>query len=75
LSAACLSVVILGGLHLQRDGQFDAATPDCFIGVYLALKQNGNLVALILGFSNLAWTRFFQVSNRIREGRETPPSN
>jgi len=68
LAFCCLFVVFLAGFYLDGEGKFTKNVPMyiSFIpGMYEALKNNGSLVAGILGFSALAWAHFFAVNNRI----------
>lgn len=50
-----LGIVFLTGLYLNAGAQFSANVPSSLPGLYLALKENGTLVAGITGFSALAW--------------------
>lgn len=62
LAFAALVVVIWAGKHLGLDGALDSETPQLIAGMYMALKQCGNVVAGILGFSGLAWSNFYKAS-------------
>jgi hypothetical protein len=58
LAVASLVVVATAGLHLNARAEFNASTPASLPGLYLALKENGSLVAGLVGFSALAWVLF-----------------
>jgi hypothetical protein len=49
--------------HEHLKYQFRPETPEHLAGIFYALKENGSLVAGILGFSGLAWAHFFKASN------------
>lgn len=55
---ASLFVVISAGLYLNVRAEFSVAVPPRLPGLYLALKENGTLVAGLLGFSGLAWVLY-----------------
>lgn len=55
LAVASLVVVVAAGLYLNAGAQFSAQVPARLPGLYLALKEHGTLVGLLLGFSALAW--------------------
>lgn len=55
LGCACLVVVVAAGLYLSAGAQFSPSVPARLPGLYLALKEHGTLVGLLLGFSALAW--------------------
>jgi hypothetical protein len=59
LAALCLAVIIAAGFYINSDGKLNGA-PQFISGAYYVLKDNGSLVAGILGFSALAWAYFFQ---------------
>ena len=58
LALASLFVVVAAGLHLNVRAEFSASVPSRLPGLYLALKENGSMVAGLLGFSGLAWVLF-----------------
>lgn len=62
LAIAAFSVVVLGGAYLGLDGKFVPETPRWIAGLYSAIKQCGNIVAGVLGFSGLAWSNFYRAS-------------
>jgi hypothetical protein len=68
LAIAALAVVLLGSAYLGVDGKFMEGTPRWIAGLYSAIKQNGNVVAGILGFSGLAWSNFYKASVSVSEG-------
>lgn len=68
LAVAALAVVLLGSAYLGLDGEFVKETPRWIAGLYTAIKQNGNVVAGILGFSGLAWSNFYRASARLSDG-------
>jgi hypothetical protein len=77
LALFCLGIVFAGGIfHVSAEAQHlkDAIpTEPCFLlRMYLVLKDNGSLVAGILGFSGLAWAHFFAVNNRIPAQERVP---
>jgi hypothetical protein len=55
LAVIALGVVFLTGLYLNAGAQFSPSVPARLPGLYLALKENGALVAGITGFSAVAW--------------------
>lgn len=68
LAAGAVFVVVGSGVFLEPAGasyQFEASAPHWLKGMFYALKENGSLVAGILGFSGLAWTNFFKVVNDV----------
>jgi hypothetical protein len=58
LALASLLIVISAGLYLNVRAEFSVAVPPRLPGLYLALKENGVLVAGLLGFSGLAWALY-----------------
>jgi|HubBroStandDraft_6_1064221.scaffolds.fasta_scaffold2310052_1 hypothetical protein len=59
LSVFCVSIITFAAFYINGDGKLVGAPP--FVtGAYFVLKDNGSLVAGILGFSALAWAYFFQ---------------
>ncbi|WP_141234547.1 hypothetical protein [Pseudomonas sp. Irchel s3f10] len=68
LAIAALGIVLLGSAYLGLDGKFVEGTPRWIAGLYSAIKQNGNVVAGILGFSGLAWSNFYRASARLSDG-------
>lgn len=67
LAIAALGIVLLGSTYLGLNGKFVEGTPRWIAGLYSAIKQNGNVVAGILGFSGLAWSNFYKASTSIKE--------
>jgi hypothetical protein len=65
LTLASLCVVIGAGLHLNVRAEFSASTPSSLPGLYLALKENGSLVAGLLGLSGVAWVLFVRGNRNI----------
>jgi hypothetical protein len=65
LAAGFLFIVMRAGLCVDQikgaDGVPQFLFSDCsyFPGLFYAVKENGNLVAGILGFSGLAWSHFY----------------
>lgn len=64
LAFASLAVVVLGGFTIEvvpgKDvGYMFQGAPTWLPGMYVALKEQGSLVAGILGFSGLAWAHFY----------------
>jgi hypothetical protein len=55
------TVIVAGILYRPLNGRLRGA-PTWFAGLYQALKENGSLVAGILGFSGLAWSVFFNAA-------------
>lgn len=68
LAIAALGVVLLGSAYLDLEGEFLKDTPRWIAGLYTSIKQNGNVVAGILGFSGLAWSNFYRASARLSDG-------
>jgi hypothetical protein len=68
LAIAALGIVLLGSAYLGLNEKFVEGTPRWIAGLYTAIKQNGNVVAGILGFSGLAWSNFYRVSARLSDG-------
>jgi hypothetical protein len=66
LAVAALAIVILSAFYLSPAGELVDA-PQWFAGMYLALKNNGSVVAGIVGFSTLAWS--FIAASRPESGR------
>lgn len=65
LAGGALLMVIVAGIFFNpANGQLNGA-PAWFAGLYQAVKDNGSLVAGILGFSGLAWSYFFNVANHL----------
>ncbi len=65
LAVASLVVVVWAGFYLEAQGdkyRFVGA-PEYLPGMFIALKENGSLVAGVLGFSGLAWAHFFKRSS------------
>jgi hypothetical protein len=63
LAVAALIVVIWSAFYIVRSDdkyKFSGDAPARLIGMFYALKDNGSLVAGILGFSGLAWSYFFK---------------
>jgi hypothetical protein len=67
LAVAFLSIVIAAGFYIEPndDNYKFVDAPHWLSGLFFALKENGSLVAGILGFSGLAWAHFFKVSSRV----------
>ena len=59
MAAASLVFVIAAGFYVDAAGHFPANEPAFMPGMYVALKDNGSLVAAILAVSGLAWSYFF----------------
>jgi len=57
----CLTIVFWSSFYIGVNGQFGDKSPRLLVGFYTALKENGTVVAGILGFSGLAWATFFQI--------------
>lgn len=60
-----LCVVVIAGVYIRPTATsyyFVEGAPGLLVGLFYSLKENGSLVAGILGFSGLAWAHFFQVS-------------
>jgi hypothetical protein len=68
LAAAVVVVLVWAGAHLVEStkpplvSQFDHDTPRWVSGLFFAFKDNGSLLAGVLGFSGLAWAHFFNKS-------------
>jgi hypothetical protein len=62
LSALALGMVLLGAHFMTRDAKFAEDAPLFVVTTYTALKDNGSLIAGVLGFSALAWAYFFQAN-------------
>jgi hypothetical protein len=63
LAAASLAFVVASAFYVMPGGRFRPNAPSFMPRMYTALKDNGSLVAGILGFSVLAWAHFFAVNN------------
>jgi hypothetical protein len=63
LAVTCLVIVGWSGLHIHATTGgvefFGLGANSPLPGLFYALKENGNVVAGILGFSGLAWTHFY----------------
>jgi hypothetical protein len=66
LAVLSLFIVFCAGLYLNVRAEFAATVPARLPGLYLALKENGTLVAGLLGISGLAWVLYVR---RDRDGR------
>jgi hypothetical protein len=70
LALAALVVVIAGGLSLEAPSTCEFLSKGDFdsnLGrLFYALKENGSLVAGILGFSGLAWSNFFATHSQLQ---------
>jgi hypothetical protein len=55
VALVALAIVFLTGLYLNAGAQFSPNVPARLPGLYLALKENGALVAGLTGFSAVAW--------------------
>ena len=66
LAVLSLFIVFSAGLYLNVRAEFAATVPARLPGLYLALKENGTLVAGLLGLSGLAWVLYVR---RDRDGR------
>lgn len=73
LALSALIVVVWAGLWIDiKPGgdpklyTFKLGTPEALGGIFFALKENGSLVAGILGFSDLAWAQFFQAEKKAK---------
>jgi hypothetical protein len=55
VALVALGIVFLTGLYLNAGAQFSPNVPARLPGLYLALKENGALVAGLTGFSAVAW--------------------
>ena len=64
LALIALTIVVVGGLSLPtpESCKFGELGPfqTTIAKLFYALKENGSLVAGILGFSGLAWSNFFK---------------
>ncbi|WP_249605473.1 hypothetical protein [Chromobacterium sp. IRSSSOUMB001] len=63
-----LSIVVLAGFYIEVPHSscgFSKGAPGWLVGLFYSLKENGSLVAGILGFSGLAWVHFFKVSHNV----------
>lgn len=58
LAVVSLFVVFCAGLYLNVRAEFAVTVPARLPGLYLALKENGTLVAGLLGISGLAWVLY-----------------
>ena len=65
LAIAFLGIVIAAGFYIEPkdDGYCLLNAPHLLFGLFYSLKENGSLVAGILGFSGLAWSYFFKLNN------------
>jgi hypothetical protein len=61
MAVACSVFILYAGLHLGPHGNFSLGAPEFMPGMYIALKDNGSIVAAILAASGLAWSYFFNV--------------
>ena len=66
LAAGALALVVAAGCYLGIQDRFAPDCPKWLAGIYFALKENGTLVAGILGFSGLAWSHFFVAATSAR---------
>jgi hypothetical protein len=55
LTVGSLLIVFASGLYLNARAEFSRSVPGFLPGLYLALKENGALVAGLSGFSMLSW--------------------
>lgn len=55
VALVALGIVFMTGLYLNAGAQFSPNVPARLPGLYLALKENGALVAGLTGFSAVAW--------------------
>jgi hypothetical protein len=55
LAAVSLLIVFASGLYLNARAEFSASAPGSLPGLYLAIKENGALIAGLTGFSMLSW--------------------
>jgi len=55
LAAFSVVVIVCAGLYLDAGAQFSPRVPRALPGLYLAIKEHGSLLGLMLGFSSLAW--------------------
>lgn len=65
LALLSLSLVIVAGFYLDQSNDkyvFRPSSPSHLAGLFYAVKENGGLIAGILGFSGLAWSYFFTAS-------------
>ena len=71
LAVLALLIVIAGGLSLPAPEacKFGELGPfqSVLARLFYALKENGSLVAGILGFSGLAWSNFFRTHTELHE--------
>jgi hypothetical protein len=75
LALLALTVVVVGGLTLPvpeacKFGELGPFQTD-IAKLFYALKENGSLVAGILGFSGLAWSNFFKAHSHNQVASET----
>lgn len=61
-----LAIVFAAGLYLSARAEFGASVPARLPGLYLAVKENGVLVAGLAGFSALAWVLWHRPGGRPR---------
>ena len=58
LAVFSVAVIMAAGFFLDAGAQFSPRVPRGLPGLYLALKEHGTLLGLLLGFSSLAWTLY-----------------
>ncbi|MDI6524170.1 hypothetical protein QMA71_01395 [Pseudomonas otitidis] len=61
-AAFALYVLWQAGAHIVLVEGKPELQPFGLLGLYVAMKENGSLVAGILGFSGLAWSHFYKGS-------------
>lgn len=58
LAVFAVGVVVCAGLYLNAGAQFSASVPRRLPGLYLAFKEHGPLIGLLIGFSALSCTLY-----------------
>lgn len=72
LAVGFLSIVLVAAFHIERvqgpSGDlfvFSRRAPSYLAGLFYAVKENGSLIAGILGFSGVAWAQFYRAGGRV----------
>lgn len=69
LAILFLGIVITAGFYIEPFASKEQyqliGAPHWVFGLFYSLKENGSLVAGILGFSGLAWSHFFKLNNKV----------
>jgi len=76
LAAIVLWIVGYAGWHIcgvanDKSYVFDGDISKHIIGLFYALKENGSLVAGVLGFSGLAWSHFYKTPTAAPETKQS----